>query len=162
MAQAPFSNFSAGLPMMWRVLNISHPRAGRTGFDARLATITDYRAETLQTFMKGNIAPGSIAKTDRLTSYLGAPDVTHEPHTVGPMAAHISLPAIHRVFSNLKTWALGVYQGVRRQHLDACLDEFTFRFNRRKSRHAAFATLLRIATAIKPVTHKMLIAQTIG
>jgi len=74
--------------------------------------------------MKDNIAPGSVAKTDGLTSYLGAPDVTHEPHVVGPMAAHIILPAIHRVFSNLKTWALGVYHGVRRKHLGAYLDEF--------------------------------------
>jgi len=124
----------------------------------RLATITNYRAETLRAFMKDNIAPGSLAKTDGLASYLGAPDVTHEPHVVGPMAAHIVLPAIHRVFSNLKTWALGVFHGLRRKHLKAYLDEFTFRFNRRKSRHAAFATLLGIATAIKPATYKMLIA----
>jgi transposase-like protein len=125
----------------------------------RFATITDYRADTIHTFMKDNIEPGSVAKTDGLASYLGAPDMTHEPHVVGTMAAHIILPAIHLVFSNLKTWALGVYHGVRRKHLAAYLDEFTFRFNRRKSRHAAFATLLSIATAIEPVTYKMLIAQ---
>jgi transposase-like protein len=108
--------------------------------------------------MKGSIAPGSVAKTDGLASYLGAPDVTHEPHVVGPMAAHIVLPAIHRVFSNLKTWALGVYHGLRRKHLTAYLDEFTFRFNRRISRRAAFATLLAIVTAIKPAPYYMLIA----
>jgi hypothetical protein len=71
------------------------------------------------------------------------------------MAAHIVPPAIHLVFSDPKTWALGVYRGVRHKHLKAYLDEFTFRFNRRKSRHAAFATLLGIATAIKPATYKM-------
>ncbi len=60
--------------------------------------------------------------------------------------------------SNLKTWALGVYHGVRRKHLQAYLDEFAFRFNRRKSRHAAFATLIGIAIAIKPATYKMLVA----
>lgn len=124
----------------------------------RLAMITDYCANTLHTFMKRAIAPGSVTKTDGLASYLGAPDVTHEPHVVGSMAAHIVLPAIHRVFSNLKTWALGVYHGVRRKHLKAYLDEFTFRFNRRNSRHAAFATLLTIATAIKPAPYKILIA----
>jgi hypothetical protein len=31
------------------------------------------------------------------------------------------------VFSNLKTWALGVYHGLRRKHLQAYLDEFVFR-----------------------------------
>jgi transposase-like protein/predicted RNA-binding Zn-ribbon protein involved in translation (DUF1610 family) len=122
----------------------------------RLAVIADYRASTLHAFMKNNIAPGSTAKTDGLASYLGAPDVTHKPHVVGPMAAHIVMPAIHRVFSNLKVWALGVYHGLRRKHLGGYLDEFAFRFNRRKSRHAAFATLLGIATASKPASYKML------
>jgi hypothetical protein len=27
------------------------------------------------------------------------------------MAAHIVLPWVHRIFSNLEVWALGVYQG---------------------------------------------------
>ena len=31
-----------------------------------------------------------------------------------PVAAHIVLPWVHRVFANLKTWALGVYHGLRR------------------------------------------------
>ena len=108
--------------------------------------------------MKGSIAPGSVAKTDGLASYFGAPDVTHEPHVVGPMAAHIALPAIHRVFSNLKIWALGVFQGLRRKHLAAYLEEFAFRFDRRKFRHVAFATLLGVATGIKPASYYMLIA----
>jgi hypothetical protein len=127
---------------------------------ARLETITDYRAGTPRAFMKDNIAPGSLAKTDGLASYLGAPGVTHQPHIVGPMAAHIVPPAIHLVFSDPKTWALGVYHGVRHKHLKASLDEFTFRFNRRKSRNAAFATLLGIATAINPATYKM--SSTLG
>ncbi len=42
--------------------------------------------------------------------------------------AHEVLPWIHRVFSNLKTWALGVYHGLRAKHLQAYLDEFLFRF----------------------------------
>jgi transposase-like protein len=136
----------------------SEKKARLTLGRVRLVPITDYRADTLHTFMKDNIAPGSVAKTDGLASYPGAPDIAHEPHVVGPMAAHIVLPAIHRVFSNLKTWALGVYHGLRRKHLKAYLDEFTFRFNRRKSRHAAFATLLGIATPIKPASYKRLIA----
>jgi len=38
------------------------------------------------------------------------------------MAAHVVLPWVHRVFANLKTWALGVYHGLRRPHLQADLD----------------------------------------
>ena len=58
---------------------------------------------------------------------------------------------------NLKTWALGVYHGLRDKHLQSYLDEFVFRFNRRRSRHAAFSSLFTIALAAKPVTYKMLI-----
>lgn len=74
------------------------------------------------------------------------------------MAGHIVLRWIHRVFSNLKTWALGVYHGLRRKHVQAYLDEFVFRFNRRRTRHAAFRTLLGSGVAITPATYKMLIA----
>jgi ISXO2-like transposase domain len=48
------------------------------------------------------------------------------------------LPAVHRVASLLKRWLLGTHQGgVAEQHVDAYLDEFVFRFNRRTSRGAA-------------------------
>ena len=72
-------------------------------------------------------------------------------------AAHLVLPWIHQVFSNLKGWARGVYHGLRRKHLQAYLDEFVFRFNRRKTRHAAFRSLFRIATNAEPLTYSMLI-----
>ena len=80
-----------------------------------------------------------------------------DPHVVGNMAAHIVLPWVHRAFANLKTWTLGVYHGLRRQHLQSYLDEFVFRFNRRRSRHAAFRSNLGIGRAINPATYKMLI-----
>ena len=68
------------------------------------------------------------------------------------------LPRAHRVFANLKRWALGVYHGLRRKHLRSYLDEFVFRFNRRRTRHAAFRSLLDIAVALKSTTYNMLIA----
>ena len=37
----------------------------------------------------------------------------------------------HLVFANLKTWLIGIHHGVSHQHLQAYLNEFTFRFNRR-------------------------------
>ena len=74
------------------------------------------------------------------------------------MAAHIVLPWVHRIFSNLKVWALGVYHGLRRKHLQSFLDEFVFRFNRRRTRHAAFRSLLGIAAAHQPLPYKMLIS----
>jgi len=123
----------------------------------RLAAITDYSSDSLHAFIGADLAAGSTAKTDGWPGYPGAPDVIHQPHVIGSMAAHIVLPWIHRVFANLKTWALGVYHGLRRPHLQSYLNEFVFRFNRRQTRHAAFKSLLAIAHATKPLTYKMLI-----
>ncbi len=124
----------------------------------RLAAIDDFSGASLHGFMAANIAPDSTAKTDGWPGYPGAPEITHEPHVIGAMAAHVVLPWVHRVFSNLKTWALGVYHGLRARHLQSYLDEFVFRFNRRRTRHAAFRSLLGIATKAPPLTYKMLIA----
>lgn len=124
----------------------------------RLAQISDFSARSLHAFLGANLAAGATAKTDGWAGYPGAPVVSHDPHVVGKMAAHVVLPWVHRVFSNLKTWALGVYHGLRPQHLQAYLDEFVFRFNRRRTRHAAFRSILGIGLAIKPATYKMLIA----
>lgn len=56
------------------------------------------------------------------------------------------LPLVHRVFSNLKTWLAGTHHGrVERQHLQAYLNEYVFRFNRRRTPMAAFQTLLGLA-----------------
>ena len=123
---------------------------------ARLGVIADFRASTLHAFMKASIASGATAKTDGFASYAGVPHVSHDPHVIGNMAAHIVLPGIHRLFSNLKTWGLGVYHGLRRKHLQAYLDEYVFRFNRRKSPHAAFDTLLGLAAGHDPASYNML------
>jgi transposase-like protein len=114
----------------------------------RLKEIPDYSAASLHAFLATDLAPGATVKTDGLSSYAGAPNVHHDPHVVGKMAAHIVLPWVHRVFSNLKVWALGVYHGLRRKHLQSYLDEFVFRFNRRRTRHAAFRALLGIGPAM--------------
>jgi predicted RNA-binding Zn-ribbon protein involved in translation (DUF1610 family) len=124
----------------------------------RLQAIDDYSAETLHAFLLKAVTPGSAVKTDGWSGYPGAPGLAHDPHVVGKMAAHVILPTIHTIFSNVKSWAKGVYHGLRRPHLQSYLDEFVFRFNRRRTPHAAFRSILRIATAIKPVPYNMLIS----
>lgn len=61
---------------------------------------------------------------------------------LGRMAAHVVLPWAHRVFSLLKRWGTGTFHGFRRPHLQAHLDEFAWRWNRRNSRHTSFDRLL--------------------
>ena len=118
---------------------------------------TSVTACSLHAFIKANLTPGATARTDGWSGYAGASAIAHDAHVTGPMAAHIVLPWTHRVFANLKTWALGVYHGLRQQHLQSYLDAFTFRFNRRRTRHAAFRSLLAIAAAKTPATYNILI-----
>lgn len=69
--------------------------------------------------------------------------------------AHVSMPGVHRVASLLKRWILGTHQGsVESAHLQAYLEEFTFRFNRRtsRSRGLVFRRLLEQAVITAPVT----------
>jgi transposase-like protein len=117
-----------------------------------LADLSDYSADSLRPSIADNLATGATAKTDGWSAYRGASGVSHEPHIIGYIAAHVVLPWAHRIFANLKVWALGVYHGLRRKHLQSYLDEFVFRFNRRRKRHAAFRSLLGIAAGLAPLT----------
>ena len=130
---------------------------GNTPGRLRLAEIASYGADSLNRFIGHNLAAASTAKTDGWAGYAAVPVAAHEPHVIGSMAAHVVLPWIHQLFSNLKGWARGVYHGLRAKHLQSYLDEFVFRFNRRRTRHAAFRSLCGIAVRTKPITYNMLI-----
>ena len=73
-----------------------------------------------------------------------------------PAVAEEFLPIIHLVFSNLKTWLNGIHHGVSPQHLQAYLNEYTFRFNRRFYPFNAFRSLLGIAGDIHAPTYASL------
>ena len=61
-------------------------------------------------------------------------------------------PGVDRVISNLKTWLRGTHHGVGADHLDAYLDEFAFRFDRRHNRAAEFASLLGLTIEVGHAT----------
>ena len=123
----------------------------------RLAVIADYSAATLAGFVAASVAPGSTVVSDGWSGYARLKDVEHDPRMMGETPAHAVLPWVHRVFANAKRWAMGVYHGLREEHLQRYLDEFVFRFNRRRARHAAFRSLLDIAAAHSPLSYRMLI-----
>ena len=82
---------------------------------------------------------------------------SHHPRVIGNMAAHILMPWIHRVFSNLKRWAMGTYHGLRKKHIASYLDEFVFRWNRRRWRQVAFDKLLGLSVRIPPMGYRELV-----
>jgi hypothetical protein len=71
------------------------------------------------------------------------------------------LPAVHRVASLAKRWLLSTHQGsVEEAHLQSYLDEFVFRFNRRRSRSRGlvFYRLLELAAGHDPVRYRDIVA----
>jgi ISXO2-like transposase domain/Transposase zinc-ribbon domain len=128
---------------------------------ARLKVIKGFGKPELHAFVLDAVAPQTQLVTDDWPSYQDLPGVRHNAITLRRMAAHIALPWIHRLFSNLKRWGLGVYHGLRKTNLQHYLDEFVFRFNRRRTRHAAFDTLLGISTRTTPVPYRVLICKAV-
>lgn len=123
---------------------------GRYAGRVRLALVPDRSAESLCGFVKNVIIPGTTIITDDWSGYAS---LTRQGYTHMPVAergdtqvAEEFLPIIHLVFANLKTWLLGIHHGVSQQHLQAYLNEFTFRFNRRFYPFNAFRSLLGIAS----------------
>lgn len=116
----------------------------------RLEIVPDASSRSLHAFIRKHIAPGAKVNTDAWQGYRGlaALGYRHDPQVQGDETrAGMILPWVHRVISNLKTWLKGTHHGrVDREHLQAYLDEFTFRYNRRLSREHAFLALLFLAT----------------
>jgi transposase-like protein len=132
---------------------------GKGSGRVRLQVVPDASGPTLTGFVQANVAPGTIVVTDGWPSYapLASLGYRHRPRTQGAaQRAGKLLPRVHRVFGNLQTWLRGTHHGVGHKHLQAYLDEFTFRFNRRRTPMAAFQTLLGLGSQHPPTTYKML------
>jgi transposase-like protein len=121
----------------------------------RMRRIGSASRANLHAFVKEAVEPGSTVHTDGLESYDGL-DTEGYVHEVTPLRGAKGsemLPRVHRAVSLLKRWLSGTHQGaVSPEHLDYYLDEFTFRFNRRTSRHRGklFFRLLQNAVAVGP------------
>src|SRR5271169_458093 len=110
-------------------------RDGRYAGRVRLAVAADRSAKSLCGFVGGAVAPGTLVVTDDWSGYAGLRKRGYDHHAIAECGdsevTEEFLPIIHLVFANLKTWLIGIHHGVSAQHLQAYLNEFTFRFNRR-------------------------------
>ena len=126
----------------------------------RLQAVPDASANSLEGFLAANVATPAAVGTDGWRGYAGLGDAgyAHEPINLatGWGDAVLRLPAIHLVFGLAKRWLLGTHHGaVRPKHLQAYLDEYVFRFNRRtaKSISHRFARLIEQAVLTPPTTY---------
>jgi transposase-like protein/Zn ribbon nucleic-acid-binding protein len=130
----------------------------------RMKRIADASANSLMDFVAEAIEPGSSVHTDGWVGYdpLVGRGYAHEITFLKGKKESASelMPRVHRIASLLKRWILGTHQGaVSHEHLGYYLDEFTFRFNRRRSRNRGklFYRLAQQAVAIDPVPYKSMV-----
>ena len=124
----------------------------------RMRQIVDASADSLVPFVQESVEPGSVIHTDGWRGYLPLKSKGYQ-HDVTFLRGNKKtpselMPRVHRVICLLKRWLMGTHQGaVSHKHLDYYLDEFTFRFNRRrsKSRGKLFFRLVQQAVAVEPI-----------
>jgi transposase-like protein len=135
----------------------------------RMRRIKDASSDSLQPFISDSVQCGSTIHTDGWKGYvgLGKNGYKHEVTVLSGLKETPSelLPHVHRVVSLLKCWLMGTHQGaVSHEHLDYYLDEFTFRFNRRTSRHRGklFYRLLQQAVQTEPAPYESMVKHLRG
>jgi transposase-like protein len=127
----------------------------------RLNIIPNAKRSSLKKFIENNVEVGSEIVTDGWKSYLG---IDGYKHTVvekeGSHDEENLLPNAHRVASLLKRWLLGTHQNyITGNKTQNYLDEFVFRYNRRKSasRGLLFQRVMEQAVNHKPIKYSEII-----
>lgn len=143
-------------------------RAPRGLGRCRMAPLADASAASLHAFVADHVEPGATVVSDGWQGYRGLDRLGYVHDRRSQRAARARgddpgelLPAVHRVASLAKRWLLGTHQGsVDEAHLLSYLNEFVFRFNRRRSRSRGlvFYRVLELAVGHEPVRYQDLIA----
>jgi transposase-like protein len=126
----------------------------------RMSVLKDASGDSLVPFIIDNVDKGSKIITDGWSGFSGIEPADYE-RVVCKQSDAVSedemLPHVHLIVSLLKRWLLGTHQrAVEPKHLQAYLDEYVFRFNRRTSskRGLLFYRLLENAMLVPPTTYR--------
>ena len=121
-----------------------------------ISIIPDASAPSLRRAMGTIVEPGSTIRTDEWKGY---PSITKHGYLHIAVKGDASVPGedptalVHRIASLVKRWLLGTHHGrVEETHLAAYLNEFVFRFNRRKS-HSRGKLFYRLVQGMARIKH---------
>jgi len=115
--------------------------------------------ETIAEIAKRTITPEAEVHTDGLSPYekLGSEGYKHHAEVFDPKKNPDHLHWLHTIISNMKAFIGGTYHGLDRKHLQRYLDEFCYRFNRRKFAGQLFNRLLSACIEGLSITYKQLV-----
>lgn len=146
------------------IIAVAAERRGKATGRIRLKHIKSREGTEIQGFIASTVIHGATIVSDRHKSY---PAIVNKGYPHNPQKKPYFweevdgdddrlLPRVHRAVSLLKRWYYGTYQGrVDKRTLQAYLDEFVFRFNRRTSgsRGLLFHRMVEAAIHSTPKPH---------
>lgn len=143
---------------------VAAERCGRV----RLAHAGNNDAETCKRFADGEVAAQAQVVTDGHAGYsersLGAREHEAIVQTKAERRENDAVQTCHWTVSLLKRWIIGTHAGaVKPKHLQAYLDEFVFRHNRRNTKGVAriAARVIESVVVRPPLTMRRLVDQTL-
>ena len=131
----------------------------------RLKVIPNAKKESLKPVIEANVSPNARIATDDFSTY--ATIVPPDRHIVGSHAEELWNHGTLRVtrtidgaFSLLKRALIGSFHRLENDHIEAYLNEFCWRYDRRQMQKEMFDALLTNVANGKPLTYKKLTRET--
>ncbi|WP_051314589.1 IS1595 family transposase [Alteribacter aurantiacus] len=118
---------------------------GKPNF-AKMEVIPDAKSTTLVNFAYREIAPGTEIRSDAHRSYpkLSESGYHHVAHVFDQNKRPEHLKWLHVIVGNAKKMVTSTFHGLGTKHLQRYLNEFCYRFNRRRFKGEGFGRLLRL------------------
>ena len=125
----------------------------------KMQVVDDLQASTLSAIAGRVITPNTIVSTDLFRSYsqLGKDGYTHFPQEFNHRDDPGHLKWLHTIIGNAKAFITGTYHGLASKHMQAYLDEYCYRFNRRHFEGQLFNRLLNACVSACTVTYDQLV-----
>jgi transposase-like protein len=125
----------------------------------KMQVIPNVKGVTLVDFAQKYIEAGSTITSDKYRSYraLAKEGYTHEAKLFNPVDNPDHLKWLHTIISNAKAFISGTYHGLDSKHLQAYLNEFCYRFNRREMKSELFNRLAQCCVSSTTVTYTELV-----
>lgn len=126
----------------------------------KMQVIPDVKKETVLEFAHTFIEAGATITSDAYRSYrqLAKEGFKHEAKEFNPKENPDHLKWLHTIVSNTKAFIAGTFHGLDVRHLQAYLNEFSYRFNRRHFKGELFNRLLKSCVSTPTITFTELTA----
>lgn len=125
----------------------------------KMQVIPDVKKTTLTDFANKYIEAGSTIASDQYPSYaaLGKAGYPHVAQKYNLAENPDHLKWLHIIISNAKAFIGGTYHGLDPKHLQAYLDEYSYRFNRRGVKSQLFNRLVHCCLSSTTITYPELV-----